>query len=75
MKIMERHGCEQARIKRNSWCIPDDAGSTATDLEQNSNLNSTNWTTYAGTINSNAATMTAIIPLPAGNNFFRLVQQ
>ena len=44
-------------------------------LQQNGNLNTTNWTTYGGTVSSNATTITVTIPSPAGNNFFRLIYQ
>ena len=43
-------------------------------LQQNTNLYSTNWTPYVGTINSNTTTKTVIVqPLSSGNKFFRLI--
>ena len=41
-------------------------------LQQNVSLNTTNWTTYGGTITTNGDTITVVIPASLGNNFFRL---
>ena len=54
-----------------SWPV----AATGFVLQQNGNLNTTNWTTYGGTVSSNATTITVTIPSPAGNNFFRLIYQ
>jgi hypothetical protein len=43
-------------------------------LQQNSDLTTTNWTSFDGTINSNSTTMSATITPAAGNLFFRLEQ-
>jgi endonuclease G len=42
-------------------------------LQQNTNLASTNWTAYGGTITTNGDTVRATISPSAGNNFFRLM--
>ena len=42
-------------------------------LQQKSNLNTTNWTTFGGTVSSHAGTMGVTIPSSAGNSFFRLI--
>lgn len=41
-------------------------------LQQNGNLNATNWTTYGGTITTNGDTISVLIPSSSGNNFYRL---
>jgi len=41
-------------------------------LQQNVSLNTTNWTTYGGTITTNGDTLTVVIPVTSGNTFFRL---
>ena len=48
--------------------------STATGfvLQQNGNLNGTNWTIYGGPITTNGDTINVSIPTSSGNNFFRL---
>jgi hypothetical protein len=41
-------------------------------LQQNSAFGSTNWTTYSGTISSNATTLSVTVPSSSGNSLFRL---
>jgi hypothetical protein len=50
--------------------------SSATDfvLQQNSDLNTANWTPVGLPVNTNGATMSVTISPPAGNLFFRLKQ-
>ena len=58
----------------NSLVLSWPSGAGGFSLQQNTNLHSTNWTAYAGTVNSNVNTMTVIIPpLSSGNNFYRLL--
>ena len=54
-----------------SW--PSDASGFT--LQQNASLNPATWTPYAGTVSSNATTMSVTIPTSTGNYFFRLVHQ
>ncbi|MEI6077025.1 MAG: DNA/RNA non-specific endonuclease [Verrucomicrobiota bacterium] len=49
------------------------SGAAGFSLQQNTNLSTTNWTTYNGSSSSNAATITVTIPIAAGNKYFRLV--
>jgi len=49
------------------------AGATGFFLQKNTNLISTNWTTFIGSVSSNAATISVTIPAQSGANFFRLV--
>jgi hypothetical protein len=51
-----------------SWPSPS-AGFT---LQQNVNLNTTNWTTPAETITDNGTNKFIIVNPPAGNRYFRL---
>jgi endonuclease G len=41
-------------------------------LQQNTNVATTNWTTYTGTLTTNGNTVTTILPTTALNNFYRL---
>jgi len=51
-----------------SWPSP----STGFVLEQNTNLATTNWLNFPGTVNDNGIIKSAIINSPAGTLFFRL---
>ena len=48
------------------------AAATGFTLQQISNLKSTNWTTYVGTLTTNGDTVNAVIPTTSTNAFFRL---
>ena len=50
--------------------------STATNftLQQNPDLNPTNWTTYTGNITTDGTNRIATVSNPLGNHFFRLIQ-
>jgi hypothetical protein len=41
-------------------------------LQQSTNLSTTNWTAFSGTVFSNGATMSVTNSLQAGNVFYRL---
>jgi hypothetical protein len=53
-----------------SWPSP----STGFVLQQNSNLATTNWTTFGGAINDNGTIKSVTIIPPTGNLFYRLKQ-
>lgn len=59
----------------NSLAISWPRTATTYSLQQNSDLNLTNWTIYAGTINDNGTTKTVTITNPASSLFFRLISQ
>jgi endonuclease G len=48
------------------------SGATGFVLQQNSAFGSTNWTTYSGTISTNATTYSVSLPASSGNSLFRL---
>ncbi len=45
------------------------------ELQENQNLNPTNWTTYGGAVIHNASTMSVTIPSTNGSSFFRLMHR
>jgi uncharacterized repeat protein (TIGR03803 family) len=47
---------------------------TGYSLQQNTNLSTTNWTAFGGTVSSNGTTMSVTNSSPTGNLFFRLMQ-
>lgn len=51
-----------------SWPSP----STGFGLQQNGNLNTTNWVTPSETMNDNGVTRFILVTPPAGNRFYRL---
>lgn len=51
-----------------SWPSP----STGFALQQNTNLNTTNWVTPLETVNDNGVTKSILVNPPAGNRFYRL---
>jgi hypothetical protein len=51
-----------------SWPSP----STGFGLQQNTNLNTTNWTTPSETVNDNATNKFIIVNPPTGNRYYRL---
>jgi endonuclease G len=52
-----------------SWPSP----STGFSLQQNTDLTTTNWTTYSGAVENDGTTRSVIIPIETGNNYFRLI--
>lgn len=60
-------------VNSNSLVFSWPTGATGFILQQNSNLTTTNWTPYGGTITTNGDTESATISTSAGNNFFRLM--
>ena len=45
---------------------------TGWNLQVNTNLATTNWTAYGGSINDDGTTRSAIVAPPSGNQYFRL---
>ena len=52
-----------------SWPSP----STGFSLQQNTNLNTTNWTSVVEPVNDNGTVKSVILAPPFGNRFFRLI--
>jgi DNA/RNA endonuclease G (NUC1) len=50
------------------------ASASGYSLQQSTNLSTTNWTAFSGTVSSNSTTMSATNSSPAGNVFYRLFQ-
>ena len=48
------------------------SSATGYSLQQNTNLSTTNWTAFGGTVSSNSTTMSVTNSSPAGNVFYRL---
>jgi endonuclease G len=49
------------------------SSATGYSLQQSTNLSTTNWTAFSGTVSSNSTTMSATNSSPAGNVFYRLL--
>jgi uncharacterized repeat protein (TIGR03803 family) len=50
------------------------SSATGYSLQQSTNLSTTNWTAFGGTVSSNGTTMSVTNSSPTGNLFFRLTQ-
>jgi uncharacterized repeat protein (TIGR03803 family) len=48
------------------------SSATGYSLQQSTNLSTTNWTAFGGTVSSNGTTMSVTNSSPAGNMFYRL---
>ena len=61
-----------SRIPTNTLAVSWPSPSTGYGLQQNSDLRTTNWFNFAGTVNDNGTTKSATISPPSGTLSFRL---